>query len=212
MLLQLLNDKDIKFCLANWDVNEDGAKSQPLSEEYKIKQNTESSSISNEVRDFIFQKIYGNHYINSVVGPSKVSVNYCNEYQEGDYYLKHVDAFKATPKSANVFFDYGFSIILDDEYKGGEFVLENDVGEISYDVKKGQMLIFPIIYPHSVSEVTSGSRKAIIGWMSSNISYERSHILKQLYHICTNAIASKNSDMIVKSSIVQNYLLKEWSK
>ena len=66
MLLQLLNDKDIKFCLANWDVNEDGAKSQPLSEEYKIKQNTESSSISNEVRDFIFQKIYGNHYINSV--------------------------------------------------------------------------------------------------------------------------------------------------
>jgi len=75
---------------------------------------------------------------------------------EGDYYLKHVDAFKAKPASANVFFDYGYSIVLDDDYEGGEFVLDTDVVEVSYTIKKGQILIFPIIHPHSVNKVTLG--------------------------------------------------------
>ena len=212
MLLQLLNEKEVEFCVSDWNVKEDGAKSQPLSDQIQIKQNSETPEISDEIRKFISEKIYNNHFVNSVIGPNKLSVSYLNEYVEGDYYLKHVDAFKAKPASANVFFDYGYYIVLDDDYEGGEFVLDTDVVEVSYTIKKGQILIFPIIHPHSVNKVTLGSRKAIIGWMSSNINYERSHILKQVYHLCANAISSKDSDLIVKSTIIQNYLLKEWSK
>ena len=111
-----------------------------------------------------------------------------------------------------MYFDYGFSLGLTDDYEGGEFVLENEVGEISYTIGKGQLLIFPIIYIHGVNPIKKGIRKAIIGWMSSNVSYEQSYILKKLYQINACFIQSKNEDMALKSTLVQNYLAKSWGQ
>ena len=212
MIIQLLNDEEVQRCLDGWSELTDGADSQPLSEKYDIKKNKESTNIPDDIRSLITSKIHNNLFIDSVISPKRVSLNFYNEYGEGDYYDKHVDSFKAVPKQKNIFFDYGFSLCLNDEYEGGEFVLENNIGEINYDIKKGQILIFPIIYPHQITEVTSGSRKAMIGWMSSRVSYEQSHILKQMYFITVDALKSGNKDMIIKSSVVQNYLLKLWSK
>tara|TARA_R110000822_G_scaffold170198_1_gene310078 strand:+ start:849 stop:1490 length:642 start_codon:yes stop_codon:yes gene_type:complete len=212
VLLQLLTPEEVIFCLDQWQEMQDGSNSQPLTtEKYDLKNNTESQKMPQEVSTLLTSKIYNNHYVDSVVCPSKVSVNFYNEYTEGGYYRKHVDSFKAFPKANNVFFDYGFTLCLDDEHEGGEFVLENEVGEIVYPLKRGQILIFPIIYPHSVNKVTSGSRKAIVGWMSSNVSYEQSYILKHVYQLNADAIKSLNEEMIVKSGVVQNYLIKHWS-
>tara|TARA_R100000315_G_scaffold58701_1_gene33974 strand:+ start:467 stop:1117 length:651 start_codon:yes stop_codon:yes gene_type:complete len=212
MIIQLLNDDEVQQCLDGCSELKDGTDSQPLSTQYNIKKNKESINIPDSVRALVTFKIHNNLYIDSVISPKRVSLNFYNEYGVGDYYNKHVDSFKATPKHKNTFFDYGFSLCLNDDYEGGEFVLENDVGEMIYDIKKGQILIFPIIYPHKITKVTSGSRKAMIGWMSSRVSYEQSHILKQMFFINMDAIKSGNEDIIVKSSLVQNYLQKLWSK
>ena len=58
MLLQLLNEKEVEFCVSDWNVKEDGAKSQPLSDQIQIKQNSETPEISDEIRKFISEKIY----------------------------------------------------------------------------------------------------------------------------------------------------------
>ena len=212
MLLQLLHEKEVDYCLDNWGKNEDGAKTQPRSDGEKLKDNKECPDMLPEIRQLVSTRLYNNPYLESVICPNKVSVNFYNEYKKGGYYHKHIDTFRAAPKGNNVYFDYGFSLGLTDDYEGGEFVLENEIGEISYTVGKGQLLVFPIIYAHGVKPITKGTRKAIIGWMSSNVSYEQSYILKNLYEINTDFIRHNKEDMALKSTLVQNYLAKHWGR
>jgi PKHD-type hydroxylase len=210
MLIQLLSDEEVQHCLDNWGESEDGSKTHHRYQEYKIKENKESINMPQEVRQLITSKLYNNSYINLVVCPNKISVNFYNEYEEGGFYHKHIDSFRAAPRSNNIYFDYGFSLGLSDDYEGGEFVLETEIAEVMYPVKKGQLLIFPIIYAHGVKPITKGSRKAIIGWMSSKVSYEQSYILKNLYEINSRFIKGNDESMALKSTLVQNYLSKHW--
>ena len=191
MLIQLLSDEEVNYCLDNWVEIEDGSKTHPRSREYKIKENKESINMPQEVRQLITSKLYNNSYINLVVCPNKISVNFYNEYEEDGFYHKHIDSFRAAPRSNNIYFDYGFSLGLSDDYEGGEFVLETEIAEVVYPVKKG-------------------SRKAIIGWMSSKVSYEQSYILKNLYEINSRFIKDNDESMALKSTLVQNYLSKHW--
>ena len=158
-------DKCLKLC----PKMEDGNKTQPLE---SVKKNTESIKVADEIRNLVASRIVNNPFVDSVICPNRVSVNFYNNYTEGDYYNKHIDSFKAEPKMNHVDFDYGFTVCLSDNYEGGEFVLDNEIGEIPFKLKAGQVLFFPIIYPHSVNKVTKGLRKALIGWLSTNVSYE----------------------------------------
>ena len=211
--IKLLNKKDIDFCLKG--IKEvsyvDGAKTQPVNKFYKIKQNLQTTHVPEEVRKYLIDLFYRHSYIDSVYCPNRISVNFYNKYQKGDYYNLHVDAFKAMPKSNNVFFDYGFSVNLTDDYEGGEFFLQTDVGPVSFKLAAGEAVVFPIIYPHGVNKVTSGVRENILGWMSSNVSYEQAFILKSLYDV--NAyLKDKDKDKFVQSTLVQTYLKKAWGK
>ena len=82
--------------------------------------NTESVKVADEVRNFT--TIVNNPFVDSVICPNRVSVNFYNNYTEGDYYNKHIDSFKAEPKINHVYFDYGFTVCLSDDYEGGEYL------------------------------------------------------------------------------------------
>ena len=110
-------------------------------------------------------------------------VNFYNKYVEGDFYDIHVDSFKAKPKSNNIYFDYGFSVNLSDDYEGGEFVLQTPLGNIERKLSSGEAVIFPIIYPHGVKRIIKGEREIIIGWLSSNVTYEQSFLLHTMYEV-----------------------------
>tara|TARA_R100001143_G_C3330349_1_gene119129 strand:+ start:37 stop:672 length:636 start_codon:yes stop_codon:yes gene_type:complete len=211
MFIKLLDDQDIEFCLDNINHKtfNNGDKSAPDLED--IKSNSESMGIPDSVRKLITDRLYDTHYIDSVYCPTRVSVNFYNRYKEGDYYDLHVDAFKAQPKSNNIFFDYGWSINLTDDYKGGEFILETPVGRIGKKLDAGEAVIFPIIYPHGVEKLTEGLRQNIIGWMSSNVSYEQSFMLKNMYEV-NQYLMSTQKNMFTKTTLVQTYLKKAWGK
>ena len=209
MLLQLLTKEDVEKCLDLCPSMEDGNKTQPLK---GVKKNSESVKISDDIRNLVSSRIINNPFVDSVICPTKVSVNFYNHYREDDYYNKHIDNFKAEPKINHTYFDYGFTVCFSDEYEGGEFVLDNEIGEIPFKLKAGQVLFFPIIYPHSVNKVTGGLRRALIGWLSTNVSYEQSYVLRNLYEVNAHAIQNKQSNLAVKSTMVQNYLKKLWSK
>ena len=209
MLLQLLTPEEVDFCVKNTCQMEDGSKSKPLT---GSKNNEESTNMPDKVRELITQRIYNNPFVDAVINPTKVSVNFYNQYNEGGHYDKHIDNFKAEPKINNTYFDYGFSICLNSDYDGGEFIVDNEIGQIPYKLQAGQVLFFPIIYAHTVAPIKKGSRKAIIGWMSTNVSYEQTYILRNIYDVNMHFIKENNNQMAVKSTLAQNYLKKLWGK
>ena len=80
MFIKLLNEDEIKSCLdgIGKDTFKDGNKSQPLED---VKNNKESVGLPEEVRKLIINKIYDAHYIDCVYCPTRVSVNYYNQYK-----------------------------------------------------------------------------------------------------------------------------------
>tara|TARA_Y100000401_G_C8311185_1_gene219799 strand:+ start:114 stop:764 length:651 start_codon:yes stop_codon:yes gene_type:complete len=207
---KILNANEIKTCtekLKDYHAFSDGKKTQPTS---VMKSNTESLNIPDEVRKLITDKLYDTHFMDTVYCPNRVSVNFYNQYVEDDHYDIHVDEFKARPKSNNTFFDYGFSVNLLDDYEGGEFILQTPMGQIAKRLEAGEIALFPIIYPHGVGNITKGKRVNIIGWMSTNISYEQSFILYNMFQI--GQAVKADTTTFTKVNLVQNYLKKEWSK
>ena len=208
--LKLLEDNEVKDCAKGIRKAKfiNGSITQPIK---NFKSNTESIGIPENVRRILTNKFYDNHYIDSVYCPNRVSVNFYNKYVEGDFYDIHVDSFKARPKSNNIYFDYGFSVNLSDNYEGGEFVLQTPLGNIERKLSSGEAVIFPIIYPHGVKRITKGERENIIGWLSSNVTYEQSFLLHTMYEVNTY-LMDQNKEMYLKSTLIQTYLKKEWGK
>jgi PKHD-type hydroxylase len=88
-------------------------------------------------------------------------------YNEGDHYDWHVDDDGQTYDAsagpfAGLHRQLSFSILLNEDFEGGEFVMENDV-VIPLNTK-GTMLLFPSTRPHKVNPVTQGTRYSLVGW------------------------------------------------
>jgi len=86
-------------------------------------------------------------------------------YREGDHYDWHVDDDGVSyDNSAGPFAGLNrllsFSILLNEEFDGGEFVI-NDVLPLN---KTGQILLFPSTIKHKVNPVTQGTRYSLVGW------------------------------------------------
>lgn len=211
--IKLLTEENVKYCTNAIKKlkYKDGSFTQPLNKIYSVKQNQEILSVPENVRKYLIDIFYNHDFIDSVYCPNRISVNFYNKYQKDDFYDLHVDSFRATPKSNNVYFDYGFSINLTDEYEGGEFFLQTEMGPMSFKLASGEAAVFPIIYPHGVNKVTSGIRENILGWFSSNVSYEQSFILKNLYDVQAY-LKRKDKEKFVQSTLVQSYLKKAWGK
>ena len=204
--LRLLDLNEVKDCVKGIRKAKfiNGSITQPIK---NSKKNTESLGIPDNVRKILTDKIYDTHYTDSVYCPNRVSVNFYNKYVEGDFYDIHVDSFKARPKSNNIYFDYGFSVNLSDNYEGGECILQTPLGNIKRKLSSGEAVIFPIIYPHGVKRITKGERENIIGWLSSNVTYEQSFLLHTMYEVNTY-LMDQNKEMYLKSTLIQTYLKK----
>ena len=220
MFIRILTDDHIKYLkkqIKNKNFS-DGKQTQSITKFYDIKQNKERG-IPEGSRKYLIDILYNNAYIDSVYCPNRISVNFFSRYTEGDFYDFHVDSFKATPKSNNIFYDYGFSISLNSEYEGGEFIVKTEAGEIGYKLEAGQGVVFPIMYPHKVNTITKGIRENIIGWFSSKISYEQMYLLNQLQEssmMLTELVKEDKSkttkNLLITNILVQNYLKKHWGK
>lgn len=80
------------------------------------------------------------------------------KYDTGGFYSQHTDSYTAEPRAISC------SLILNDDYEGGEFAFFNR--ELIYKLKKGSVIAFPSnhLYPHEIMPITSGTRYSIITW------------------------------------------------
>ena len=216
MFYKLLTDEDVEFCRKHQAKRHfvDGKNTQKLSKFYDIKQNKETT-ICEAVHERVSDIFTQSPFTKSVYCPLEVRTQIYNRYTVGDFYDFHVDPFRSS--NDNMRYNYGFSICLSNEYEGGEFVIRSDVGEFGHQLQAGEVVIFPVIYPHKVAPITSGIRECLIGWFSSNISYEQSYILRNVQEVARihttlvdNDPSELNKELLIKTALIQNYLTTEW--
>ena len=216
MIYKLFTDEETDSILARLNKNfVDGKNTQKLSNVYSIKENKETL-ITPKIDEYIGNIFKNKKAIKKIYAPTKIKNRIYNNYNINDFYDYHVDSFQSS--DSEMLYNYGFTISLSDDYEGGDFVLQTEAGEIAYNIGKGQIVIFPIIYPHKVTPIISGRRQNIIGWFESNITYEQSFVLKNLEEIATINLELLQSnteqvlfkELLIKTALVQNYLVTKW--
>ena len=217
MIYKIFNDEEVEDILSKLNNKKfvDGKHSQKLSKIYNIKENKETL-INSKVDEYIGKLFKSKTALKKIYAPTKIKNRIYNNYNVNDFYDYHVDSFQSS--DSKMLYNYGFSISLTDDYEGGDFVLQTEAGEIGYKVGKGEVVIFPIIYPHKVMPITKGCRQNIIGWFESKVTYEQSYILKAVEEIAnintkllkTNSSSPVFKNLLTKTALVQNYLVTKW--
>lgn len=94
-------------------------------------------------------------------------------YQQDGHYNWHVDShpepYKDNGPLSNMVRKISFSLILNNEFQGGEFEFANPIptqsNSIVSNLAQGDILIFPSYTAHKVNAVTQGQRYSLVGWI-----------------------------------------------
>ncbi len=169
----LLNIDEIKIIKGDLETSiddwEDGKKTAGT-QAAKVKNNLQlnrDSEISKRCTSTIIKKILTNPLIKSFSIPKKVHGIMFTKSLEGMEYGRHIDnAFMSSGRA-----DLSFTIFLnkEDEYKGGELIIENINNENIFKLSAGNIVIYPSTYLHSVKKVNNGERLVCVGWIESYV-------------------------------------------
>ena len=169
----LLTDQEIK--ILNTDLNtendfwEDG-KNTAGKLAAKVKNNLQmnrESELSKKYSKLIKKKILSDSLIKSFTLPKSIHGIMFTKALQGMKYGRHIDnAYMSSGRA-----DLSFTIFLSDksEYDGGELIVENVDKESKFKLNRGEIIIYPSIYLHSVQEVIKGERFVCVGWIESYV-------------------------------------------
>jgi PKHD-type hydroxylase len=135
----------------------------------EIKENFQLESTVPNV-GYIFDQVknlINNHpAVKKNVVPVKYPRMFSNYYSGGGHYHWHADNALMYGERT----DFSFTISLQDPstYEGGALEMMMPDGDIqSFRLPEGHMVIYPTGQLHRVTEVTSGARLSIVGWIQS---------------------------------------------
>lgn len=103
--------------------------------------------------------------------PRRIYPPLFNRYGPGEGFGLHIDnAIRIDPSTGEQLrTDLSATLLLSEDYDGGELVIAGDFGEASYKPRAGDMVLYPSTSLHRVSEVTRGERIACFLWLESLI-------------------------------------------
>jgi len=86
------------------------------------------------------------------------------KYEVGQKYGWHVDDGDSIKKPRKL----SMSLVLGSEFTGGELEIFDSFQNknLTYDIKPGNVVIFPSWMSHRVKPVTSGTRYSLVAWMN----------------------------------------------
>ena len=170
---QLLNAEEIKFIKKELEKDnqdwEDG-KNTAGSHASKVKNNLQlkrKSDISKKLSLIVKQKILNDVLIKSFSLPKHIHGIMFTKSLKRMGYGRHIDnAYMSSGRA-----DLSFTIFLSEksQYEGGELLIENLTSENKFKLNKGEIIIYPSTYLHSVKEVLNGERIVCVGWIESYI-------------------------------------------
>ena len=86
-----------------------------------------------------------------------------NRYSSGGFMSEHTDNIHHSHGQQYGFPQVSALLFLNDNYKGGEFIVAGN----KYETKIGSGIIFPsnFMFPHEVKKITHGERWSIVTWL-----------------------------------------------
>ena len=84
-------------------------------------------------------------------------------YEVGDFIVAHIDQIEDAPTRISER-EAIWTLLLNDDYEGGELVLHVSDSEFASKPEAGKLIVFRGRTPHSVREVTAGTRYSVTGW------------------------------------------------
>jgi PKHD-type hydroxylase len=146
----------------------------------------------------------------AAANPKRLVKVMLSRYKPGMAYGTHVD----NALMGGVRTDLSFTLFLKnpESYEGGALVIEGNDSDTEIKLQAGSLVLYPTTTLHHVSEVTSGERLAIVGWVRS---YIRSHENRETLFDLENAISSlrlANTDRAVLDRLlkVKANLMRGW--
>ena len=170
---QLLNAEEIHFIKKELEKENPGwedGKNTAGSHASKVKNNLQlkrTSDISKKLALLVKKKILNDDLIKSFTLPKHIHGIMFTKSSKGMGYGRHIDnAYMSSGRA-----DLSFTIFLSEKshYEGGELLIENLSSESKFRLNKGEIIIYPSTYLHSVREVINGVRIVCIGWIESYI-------------------------------------------
>jgi PKHD-type hydroxylase len=97
-----------------------------------------------------------------------------NKYEQGMSFGAHVDnAIRPLPGSVrSIRTDLSATLFLNDDYDGGELLIDDAAGARAAKLPAGSMILYPATTLHRVAPVTRGQRLAAFFWVQSMVKDE----------------------------------------
>ena len=88
-------------------------------------------------------------------------------YRKGEYYNWHVDGngIRSAPNSPGHVRKISMSILLNDDYTGGELEIKEDGRNSEMPNTIGTIIVFPSYFTHRVKPVKKGTRYSLVAWL-----------------------------------------------
>ncbi len=126
----------------------------------EVKQKAEALVLSALQRHPLFQAVAQPRYISPIL---------FSRYQSGMNYGMHVDNALMGEGSALMRTDISLTLFLSEPttYTGGELAIDTSLGEQTFKLSAGSMVVYPSTFLHRVTPVTEGIRLAAVAWVQS---------------------------------------------
>tara|TARA_A100001035_G_scaffold224131_1_gene184722 strand:+ start:474 stop:1139 length:666 start_codon:yes stop_codon:yes gene_type:complete len=170
---QLLNAQEIELIkkklvkeIESWEDGRITAGSHASEVKNNLQLNRKSDQ-SRELSLLVKQKILNNDLIKSFTLPKHIHGIMFTKSLKGMSYGRHIDnAYMSSGRA-----DLSFTIFISEksQYEGGELLIENLTSESKFKLNKGEIIIYPSTYLHSVNEVINGERIVCVGWIESYV-------------------------------------------
>ncbi len=184
----------------------------------KVKNNTQLSGntqVGNELRTIIVKAIKRNRLFQAAVKPKIIRPVIFSCYETGMYYGSHTDnAIMGSEEPIRS--DVSFTLFLSSPstYKGGELVIDTSLGEQTFKLEAGSMIVYPSTTLHRVETVIEGKRLAAVSWVQSLVREPSEREILFDLDTAKQIIYQKNGktpefDLISKT---QANLLRKWAE
>lgn len=173
--------------------------------------------VADELGNMILAALESNPLFMAAALPSKVFPPLFNRYQNGQSFGNHVDnavrQVAGTPHRVRTDLSATLFLVAQDEYDGGELVVEDTYGVHSVKLPAGHLILYPATSLHHVRPVTRGARIASFFWIQSMVREDGQRTLLFDLDMAIQRIGVDLQDhpSILQLTGVYHNLLRRWA-
>lgn len=185
----------------------------------RVKNNLQLAEDSDEARELgeiVLRALQRNGLFMTAALPRTVFPPLFNRYESGMSFGAHVDnAIRPLPRSPrSMRTDLSATLFLNDDYDGGELLIDDNFGPRSIKLPAGHMVLYPATSLHRVAPVTRGARLAAFFWIQSIVKDdgERRLLFDLDRAIVELGQGAPDHPAVAKLTAVYHNLVRKWGE